>query len=475
MTKILQIETRHPDEIIIINRARQDAGDINSLADNIKAVGQLNPILINSQNILIAGERRLLAMKHLKRKRVDVRVVDGVQPDDQLMIELLENLHRKDFTWHEDIDLKYKLHTFWSGKAKEEGKEWGYRDTAKKLRCSLGGLSTDLALAEAMKVFPELRDQTSKARAREVYKAYGNQAQALQRMNSLSDVEQENLQKLQAGIIELPIKNTVPKHVKENVKQKAAEVTEQLEAVESEKEDAAPLNMRVIYVSENYKKFIQKIPDASVGMIELDPPYAIGYDKNYGEETNKLRSSDDWTEKDLYEFYCDYLPILYQKLTASAWILCWTGKEHFLRINELAAKAGFVTQEPGVWTKTGGSSHIPKRKMISNWEMYLLFRKGDATFNTASLPSAVAVPTVPASQRIHRWEKPMDLYDHFLKALCQPGTIFLSLFAGSGNSLISAAKAGMMPIGCDKSAKYIPQFYSRVQNYLGITPDVEGL
>jgi len=471
MTNILQIETRHPDEIIVQNRARQDVGNIDDLAKAIKSVGQLNPILINSDNILIAGERRLIAIKQLEKNSIDVRVVDGVTPDDQLMIELLENLHRKDFTWHEDIDLKYKLHSLWSSKAKEKGKEWGYRSTAKKLRCSLGGLSTDLALAEAMLVFPELKEQASKSRAREVYKALGDQANALQRMNNLSDDEKENLKKLQSGKVNLPTKNTVPEHVSDGIEKSSAKAAE-VKAAEEAK--TTPIE-NVIYVSENYNKFIEKIPDGSVGMIELDPPYAINYDKNYGEETNKMRTSDDWTEKDLYDFYCIYLPILYKKLIDSSWILCWTGKEHFLRINDLAVQAGFIVQEPGVWSKTGGSSHIPKKKMISNWEMYLLLRKGNAQFNTASLPSAVSFPTVPASQRIHRWEKPINMYDHFLKALGRPGTIFLSPFAGSGNSLISAAKARMMPIGCDKSNKYIPQFYTRVQNFLGITPQVEGL
>jgi len=57
----------------------------------------------------------------------------------------------------------------------------------------------------------------------------------------------------------------------------------------------------------------------------------------------------------------------------------------------------------------------------------------------------------------------------------QPGTIFLSPFAGSGNCLISAAKAKMVPVGCDKSQKYIPEFYQRLENYTGISADVEGL
>ena len=159
----------------------------------------------------------------------------------------------------------------------------------------------------------------------------------------------------------------------------------------------------------------------------------------------------------------------------ASWVLCWTGKEHFINTRKIAREIGFTVQEPGVWVKTGGSTNVPKKNMISNWEMYLLFRKGDAQFNTPSLHSAVNIATVPPSQRIHQWEKPIDLYDHFMKALAKPGTIFLSPFAGSGNSLISAAKAKMLPFGCDKSNKYIPQFYSRVQNYLGIKADVGGI
>lgn len=470
MSKLLQIEKRSPDEIIVLNRSRQDVGDITDLANSIISVGQLNPILISSENVLIAGERRLRAIQKLKRKTIEVRVVDGVTTDDQMLIELLENLHRKDFTWHEDIDLKYKLHCAWKKQAKQNGQDWGYRATAKRLRCSLGGLSSDLALSEVLKIFPELKEQATKSRAREVYKALGEQAKALQRMNNLSEEEQENLRKLQAGTIDLPNKNTVPDHVIEGTKE-AADKVANLE----EDKSSLDLNIKVIYISENYKKFIDKIPNGSVGLVELDPPYAIDYDTNYGENNNKLRTSTDWKEKELYEFYYNYLPLIYEKMMDASWVLCWTGKEHFSRTRQIANDIGFFTQEPGVWVKTGGSTNVPKKNLVSNWEMYLLFRKGNAEFNTPSLLSAINVPTVPPSQRIHQWEKPIGLYDHFFKALAKPGTIFLSPFAGSGNCLISAAKTKMLPYGCDKSNKYIPQFYSRLQNYLGITAEIGGI
>ena len=102
----------------------------------------------------------------------------------------------------------------------------------------------------------------------------------------------------------------------------------------------------------------------------------------------------------------------------ASWVLCWTGKEHFVEISKIAASIGFIVQSPGAWMKTGGSTNQPKRNLISNWEMYLLFRKGDAQFNTNSLHSAIKIDTVSPSEKIHQWEKPTELYDHFLRALC---------------------------------------------------------
>jgi DNA modification methylase/ParB-like chromosome segregation protein Spo0J len=467
--KLFQVEERKISDIIVQDRTRSDIGDISQLANNIKMVGQLQPILINSDNELIDGFRRFSAIQYLERDFIEVRVADGITKDDHFLIELLSNMDRKEFLWHEEIELKYKLHSFWKNQAEQEKKSWGYRETAKRLHCSLGGLSTDLAFAEALKIFPELKEQTTKSRAKELYKALGEQASAIQRMDKFSDEEKNRLAELQSGQLTF---NKIPEDLKKSIEEKDPL---DLSKIDEEINKEKVKNITVVYISENYKTFLSKIPDNSVGMVELDPPYAINFNENYG-KTSKIQSkATDWDEKELYEFYFNYLEVIYQKMLEGSWVLCWTGKEHFIEIQKIAQSCGFQTQAPGVWMKTGGSTNQPKRNLVSNWEMYLLFRKGNAQFNVSSLLSAIKIDTVNAKQRIHQWEKPIDLYDHFLKALGRPGTIFLSPFAGSGNCLISAAKAGMAPYGCDKSQKYIPQFYQRLENYLGLSAHVEGL
>ena len=486
--QLFQIEERNLSNIIIQGRARADFGDIKSLADSISMIGQLHPILIDSNNILLDGHRRIKAITELGRETIEVRVCQGITKDDHFLIELLSNMDRKDFLWHEEIELKYKLHNYWVASADKEGKSWGYRETAKRLKCSLGGLSTDLAFTEALKVFPILKEQTTKGRAREAYKSLGEQAKALQRMGNFTEAEKGRLADLQNGNMTVPKKNMISKVAVEKTKQikktleDLQDFDDQLDD-DSEEEDydngstqeSNLSNIKVIYVAENYKTFLNKIPEDSVGMVELDPPYAIDFNDNYG-KTNKIEcKATDWDEKELYDFYFNYLPLVYEKMLDCSWALVWTGKEHFSQINKIAKDIGFGIQSPGAWNKIGGSTNKPKTNMVSNWEMFLLLRKGNAQFNTPSLPSSVNVSTVSSSQRIHQWEKPIELYDYFLKALGKPGTIFMSLFAGSGNCLISAAKAKMMPIGCDKAQKYIPQFYQNLENYLGISAEVEGI
>ena len=134
---------------------------------------------------------------------------------------------------------------------------------------------------------------------------------------------------------------------------------------EQEDEGLIDSNIRVIYVAENYKTFLDKIPSNSVGMVELDPPYAIDFNDNYG-KTNKIEcKAQDWDEKELYEFYFNYLPLVHEEMLDCSWCLVWTGKEHFIQINNIARNIGFGVQSPGSWVKTGGSTNKPKTNTVS--------------------------------------------------------------------------------------------------------------
>jgi len=405
-----------------------------------------------------------------------------ISPDDKLLIEHMENDARKDFTWSEELMLRYKIHNYWVEKAAKEKLPWTFKDSAKEFDCSVGGLSTDLTLAAMINVFPDLVNCTSKGQAREASKKMAEQAAAFKKMDSMSDDEKTKMASLMSG--SAIKKQTKKKKEKPLVQAKHNDNIEELIEHDSAKgqtspdgsnveptgetpepEEEEPLQDEVSYVVEDLFTFVPKFPNESIGFIELDPLYAINYDENYQQKNEQVQTKADWTAEELLHFYETMFPIYYTKLMPNSWLLCWLGKEWVEDANEIAARAGFKTQPFGIWAKNGGSVNRPSTTMVSTFECFILLRKGNATFNIPSLRNVVNCPASPGSSKTHQWEKPIKLYDIFFEAMARPKTVFHSSFAGSGNCLISAKKADMIPIGCDLSEKDATQFYYKYKKH----------
>ena len=81
------------------SRIRKEIGDLASLQQSIQQVGLINPILIDENDILVAGFRRLSACKNLGWNEIEVNVVE-LEGDELKMLEaeVAENLFRKEFT-----------------------------------------------------------------------------------------------------------------------------------------------------------------------------------------------------------------------------------------------------------------------------------------------------------------------------------------------------------------------------------------
>lgn len=82
------------DSVIIKKRVRKETGELNGLVESMKKYGQLNPIVINRKNELLAGYRRLEAARLLGWNSVYAIVVDKNEAEGMLAIELDENVQR---------------------------------------------------------------------------------------------------------------------------------------------------------------------------------------------------------------------------------------------------------------------------------------------------------------------------------------------------------------------------------------------
>ncbi len=89
------------DTIKVKRRARKDIKEIEELAYSIKRYGLLNPIIIDEKNVLIAGERRLRAVKLLGKTQIEATIVSVENAAEALEIEIEENTQRQEFSTEE--------------------------------------------------------------------------------------------------------------------------------------------------------------------------------------------------------------------------------------------------------------------------------------------------------------------------------------------------------------------------------------
>lgn len=113
------------EKIVVRDRIRKDFGDIKELADDIRQNGLINPPVINKDNVLLAGERRLLACKELGWKKIEVRMMDTRDAEHELNVEISENESRKEFSKAERADYMRRLMRIEQAKAKERMSEGG--------------------------------------------------------------------------------------------------------------------------------------------------------------------------------------------------------------------------------------------------------------------------------------------------------------------------------------------------------------
>ena len=93
-------------DIKVGDRFRKDLEDIKTLASSIQEIGLLQSIVVNQDNELIAGQRRLEACKLLGRIEVSTTIVNL---DHMIKGEFHENAVRKGFTLTERVAILLEI------------------------------------------------------------------------------------------------------------------------------------------------------------------------------------------------------------------------------------------------------------------------------------------------------------------------------------------------------------------------------
>ena len=127
MLKVLEVS-----KIMSVKNIRNEHDkDIAELADSINRQGLINPITVMSVSggkyRVIAGHRRLEAIKRLGLPHIECQVLESMSEKDIVLIQLAENVQRKNMSAQELVDvfeeLKEKYHMKQNVIAKLFGKD----------------------------------------------------------------------------------------------------------------------------------------------------------------------------------------------------------------------------------------------------------------------------------------------------------------------------------------------------------------
>lgn len=470
-----------PDQIVVEGRYREDYGEIEQLAEDIKNRGLIQPITVNQDGKLLAGGRRYQACIEAGLGEIPAIIRESSGHVDELEIELVENSHRKDLTWWEDAQLVAEIYKLTERQDEETGKKSKKKDKGSLRRAgSIAGKSynqvaRDLKLAHSVQAMPDLKKCKSKREAMNV----------VDRALHSHEVSR-NVDEAAARFSE---ENGDTSAVVRNGSDEGAEHDD--EEGETAEDLAAKLFQRA---NSNYK-----IGDALAGMeqlaetfksqgfspfglIEIDPPYGIDlHAKKGGQEAAKEDYMKDYNEiprEEYPSFLEKTAKAAYECCNDSGFVVLWFGWEWFYEAYNALVNAGFhVDYTPGVWVKAKeggeatGQTNKPDMYLARTHEPFFIGRKETAKLHKQGRPNSFIFKGLPHSQKYHPTQRPTELMQEIIKTFCWPGLSVLSPFLGSGATLLACYKLGYPGMGFDLSEENKRQFLNMVLEDLGANSD----
>lgn len=445
------------DNIIIGERFRKDYGDVESLAQTIKEKGLLQPIIVDADNNLLDGGRRLAACKLLGMEKIPANKFKIHDELDLREIELLANITKKDMAWHERCALESRIFKL----RQESDPQWSQRKQATLLNHSQGTVHRRMTLGDALEI-PELGSRLKSCSSEdEAWKSLMRLQEDIERKLILKKVNAVEVQELNQTL-----NNEGGEH---------SEQGEQSDDPKQLDERYSPDTMAKAFVKTRAVNAYQ-IGDALAGMerhreksmhfAEVDPPYGVELNK-IRERNKNTESMDRYTEipKEEYpEFLNTTAKLVYKTLIDDAFCVWWFGSSWYHEVFTSLNNAGFkVNPIPAIWVKNSpGVSQNPDINLGSAYEPFLVARKGNPKLWKPGRGNVFTYSAIPPAQKIHPTEKPGDLMDEILTVFCVEGYRILCPFMGSGATIRSAFRNNMWGWGWDLDKTFKDRFLVKV-------------
>lgn len=405
------------------DRHRKTFTNIEQLARSIKEFGQIEPIVVDENNILIAGERRLRAFQLLAHQHgfthINATRFNDLGDNDYLRqsIELEENLQREQLIYSEEVEAKLRIHELkeqrYGPKVKGSKYGWGIKDTAELLDVAAENLTYELDLAREIRKDPTLAEKPNKSTAIKAVKARR----------------------------ETEIRSVVAQLIAEDEAKRAGVTTEELQ-------------LRLL--NGNSLELLGTFLDETFDFCITDPPWGVGFDNS----TLNVESHGETNVESSMEEVEQVFTKLSQKLKPGAHLYVFFGMLRYQETFDMLSRSGFnVHRIPLIWLKGRSGNINPNYNFTSSYETIFYATKGSGRPLLIPGREDILIYERPP-KRVHPTQKPVELLTELIKCCSLENEIGIDPFAGSG-SLLSACKlTNRRGVGIERDPLYYTEALS---------------
>lgn len=415
---------------------------LTELKESIKSVGLLHPPVVRQESgvtTLVAGERRLRAIKELHESGATIRHNGEVIPPNQIPVtsihalslsglkqaEFDENAQREPLSWQERTQALADLHHT----RQEENPTQSYLDTAKEISSSVGSPSE----SEANLLSGRQGGASTNTLRRAV-------REAVVLADYLADPEIS----------------------------KARNEKEAFGLLMSRYENAAnaELARRAIKGSDSYDIRIRQgdlqtilpgLEDGFVDLIIADPPYGIDAGQGGFRQRTVLHHNYEDDEKTAREIATAILLEGFRicKNQANLFMFCDIRRHN--EFVQMAKRIGWTPFEtPIIWRKSESEGLAPwgRQGFRRTYETILYATKGSKGLYSSPV-DILDEKRVGKHERTHAAEKPVGLLKLLIECSTLPGDFVLDPCCGSGSTLVAAQVTKRKGLGIELNEAYV--------------------
>lgn len=405
-----------PTADIWISEARQrQILDTLDLRESMEQVGQLSSIVVTPEPgpngepyKLLAGARRLTAARELGWLFIRAHMLHDLDPITQQVVELHENIKRRNLTWQEEATAIGKLYVL----------------RTKQGETSINRIAEEIGVSHmhfrrALTVVPFILESSPQYDAR---------------------IANADTVSAAATVVE------------RRDKARKLTTTSQLIKVANEQEEELA-DVPATIINADFTEWCQSYSGQPFNFIHCDFPYGINFE---GAKTARVPGSHQRLYADspdvfwqLVRALCEATPRIAAPI---AHLLFWLDMRNYSAVIEaIEAHTDFelVTPNPIIWGRSDNSGIVSDaaRRPRHIYEAALLFSRGDRPVFT-TINDCVWSPAL-RFDREHRSEKPEPVLRQIFPAFVEPGVRVLDPTCGSGSAIVVAEELGAFALGLE--------------------------